>query len=159
MEEEIANLNELARVAYQAYAKSTGGKNFQGQPMPGWDDLPPHITTAWMEATSSTVYEASKVLGRTLVGKPVEMMTNFHGRTNALLQRDRIVIGTDPINGHEHWLRKASADAIVLTDSIEERQEFATEEQARRALNRYRALGGTVPVDIRTAPAQAIEMK
>jgi len=38
---------EIARSAYKAYAASTGNKNFQGNPMPEFDDLTQSIKIAW----------------------------------------------------------------------------------------------------------------
>ena len=40
----------LAREAYDAYGATTLYKNFQGNPMPKWDDLPEKIRTAWVAA-------------------------------------------------------------------------------------------------------------
>lgn len=39
--------NLAARAAYQMYGKSVDFKNFQGNPMPEWNDLPEAIKTAW----------------------------------------------------------------------------------------------------------------
>lgn len=41
---------EVAKLAYQAYAANTGGKNYQGNPMPEFDALPEAIKTAWEAA-------------------------------------------------------------------------------------------------------------
>lgn len=41
---------EIAASAYRAYAASTGNKNFRGDPMPAFDDLPQPIRTAWEAA-------------------------------------------------------------------------------------------------------------
>lgn len=41
---------ELAKVAYAAYGEATGGKNYQGLPMPEWDDLGDAIQYAWVES-------------------------------------------------------------------------------------------------------------
>lgn len=41
---------EIAKTAYRAYAASTGNKNFRGDPMPEFDDLPQPIRTAWEAA-------------------------------------------------------------------------------------------------------------
>jgi hypothetical protein len=46
---------ELAQAAYEAYGVSTGGKNYQGLPMPSWDDLGVPIRTAWVAATTAVV--------------------------------------------------------------------------------------------------------
>lgn len=40
----------LAMEMYQAYGKSTDFKNFQGNPMPAWQDLPEGIQKAWIAA-------------------------------------------------------------------------------------------------------------
>jgi len=39
-----------ARIAYTAYGKVTDFKNFQGNPMPAFDDLPEQIQEAWTAA-------------------------------------------------------------------------------------------------------------
>lgn len=41
---------DIAASAYRAYAASTGNKNFRGEPMPAFDDLPQAIRTAWEAA-------------------------------------------------------------------------------------------------------------
>lgn len=40
----------LARIAYEAYGKTTDFKNYQGLAMPTYDDLPPKIKEAWENA-------------------------------------------------------------------------------------------------------------
>lgn len=47
----------LAKTAYEAYGISTGGKNYQGLPMPSWDDLGEPIRTAWVAATTAVARE------------------------------------------------------------------------------------------------------
>lgn len=42
-----------ARKAYAAYGDSTGGKNFQGNPMPTFDALPDAIKAAWRAACAA----------------------------------------------------------------------------------------------------------
>lgn len=44
---------ELAKVAYQAYGDTTGWKNFQGNPMPQWEDLGDMIQAAWVNASQA----------------------------------------------------------------------------------------------------------
>lgn len=41
---------ELARAAYAAYGDTTGGKNYQGLPMPAFAELTPTIRAAWVSA-------------------------------------------------------------------------------------------------------------
>jgi hypothetical protein len=40
-------MGEPGMVGYEAYAKSTGGKTFDGRDMPKWADLPQRIRDAW----------------------------------------------------------------------------------------------------------------
>lgn len=42
------NADGLAKGAYLAYGRSTGNKNFRGEEMPKWEDLPEAIRTAWV---------------------------------------------------------------------------------------------------------------
>lgn len=42
--------SNLAQAAYRAYGDTTGGLNYQGLPMPTWDDLGPAIQAAWVAA-------------------------------------------------------------------------------------------------------------
>jgi hypothetical protein len=46
-----------ARMGYDAYALSTGGKTFDGRSMPSWDDLPERIRDAWRAATDAVLKE------------------------------------------------------------------------------------------------------
>ena len=45
----------LAQTAYEAYGASTGGKNYQGLPMPSWDDVGEPIRAAWAAAVTAVV--------------------------------------------------------------------------------------------------------
>lgn len=44
---------EAAQRAYAAYGKTTDYKNFQGNPMPAWDDLGDTIQRAWTNAAAA----------------------------------------------------------------------------------------------------------
>lgn len=46
------NINR-AMAAYAAYGKTTDFKNFQGNPMPAWADLPDKIREAWVNASDA----------------------------------------------------------------------------------------------------------
>jgi hypothetical protein len=52
------DLPTLAQIAYEAYGDMTGGVNYQGLPMPGWDGLPARIKAAWNAAVNATVKTA-----------------------------------------------------------------------------------------------------
>ncbi len=47
--------DDLAQVAYAAYGTATDGKNYQGLPMPTWDDLGAPIQDAWRAAARGVV--------------------------------------------------------------------------------------------------------
>lgn len=44
------NEDEIAHRSYWAYGEVTGNKNFRGDPMPRWEDLPEQIQKAWIAA-------------------------------------------------------------------------------------------------------------
>ena len=66
-----------ARAAYDAYAKRTGGRTFEGNGMMAWPDLPERIREAWLDAvkaalehgqpiaTPATPHPAAETKGRT----------------------------------------------------------------------------------------------
>lgn len=41
-----------AKEAYLAYGQTTDFKNYQGLPMPRWEDLTPRIKEAWIAAAT-----------------------------------------------------------------------------------------------------------
>jgi hypothetical protein len=41
------------QIGYEAYARFTGGKTFDGRQMPKWDELPANIKDAWDAAATS----------------------------------------------------------------------------------------------------------
>jgi len=59
----------LAELAYQAYGAVTDFKNFRGEPMPEFRDLPETIQKAW-EAATRIVYQAAEP-------KPETMLTSY----------------------------------------------------------------------------------
>ena len=48
-------MNDLGKTGYEAYAKYTGGKTFDGRDMPTWDALPENIREAWRAAARAIV--------------------------------------------------------------------------------------------------------
>jgi hypothetical protein len=44
---------EFAKIAYAAYGRTVQQKNFRGEPMPSWEDLPVEIHRAWSAAASA----------------------------------------------------------------------------------------------------------
>jgi hypothetical protein len=47
------NKIELAMIAYDAYGAVTDHKNYQGLPMPKWEELPEKIREAWYAAAGA----------------------------------------------------------------------------------------------------------
>lgn len=48
--ESPASIEDLAKVAYNAYGTAVGFKNFRGDPMPAWENLGTTIQSAWIAA-------------------------------------------------------------------------------------------------------------
>lgn len=44
---------QMAEAGYAAYAKTTDGKNFRGEPMPEFDQLPEKQREAWVNAAGA----------------------------------------------------------------------------------------------------------
>jgi len=65
---------KLAREAYARYAAVTDNKNYQGLPMPEFDDLPDTIKKAWCAAiqpqleTKDQIYKIMMILGDAHLG-------------------------------------------------------------------------------------------
>jgi hypothetical protein len=55
------NWELIAQSAYAAYGRTTDFKNYQGLPMPKWEDLPENIQKAWVAAVTNAVYKAYKM--------------------------------------------------------------------------------------------------
>jgi hypothetical protein len=51
---------ELAKEGYQAYGDKAQWKNYQGLPMPVWDNLPENIKSYWV-AAAKTISQSSHV--------------------------------------------------------------------------------------------------
>lgn len=65
-------MSEQARRGYEGYAKSTGGKTFDGRDMPKWSELPPRIQDAWRDAIVAAVDQPPK--DETIVDKQVRLL-------------------------------------------------------------------------------------
>ena len=53
VEQRIMAHANAAQQAYAAYSASTGNKNFRGEEMPAWEELPPAIQAAWNAAADA----------------------------------------------------------------------------------------------------------
>jgi hypothetical protein len=63
-------VEDLAQIGYQAYAEHTGGKNYRGEPMPSWAELPDPQHGAWLAAAAAIALHAQAAPANTL---PVEV--------------------------------------------------------------------------------------
>lgn len=53
----VNDIHALARSAYEAYGRTTDFKNYQGLPMPRWDDLGEAIQLAWTAAAEVAYWQ------------------------------------------------------------------------------------------------------
>lgn len=49
------NADNLAQMAYEAYAEHQGWKNYQGDPIPQWEGVRDDIKAAWQVAVDTVV--------------------------------------------------------------------------------------------------------
>lgn len=68
----MSKVDELARVAYDAYGEATGYRNYQGKPMPSFDDLGGTIQHAWHEAAAAVYVRASRDMADRIVAAVAE---------------------------------------------------------------------------------------
>lgn len=54
------NVEELAKQAYEVYGKRAQWKNYQGKPMPQYDNLPPTIKGCWEVVASFFIGRLAK---------------------------------------------------------------------------------------------------
>lgn len=54
------DVSELAVVAYTAYGQTTDFKNFLGNPMPQWHELPETIQNAWMASVRAVLVASER---------------------------------------------------------------------------------------------------
>lgn len=66
-----SELRAFAKKGYEAYGNQTDFKNFRGEPMPAWDELPETIQSAWVAAANviamETVTDFAKGLHEELI--------------------------------------------------------------------------------------------
>lgn len=58
-EAKLMSWENQGKVAYEAYARSTGGLNFNGHLLPRFEDLPPSIQETWVFCVRYTEYAAN----------------------------------------------------------------------------------------------------
>lgn len=68
--EAISPLEAIAKIGYRAYGETTEYKNYQGLPMPTWEELPPRIQQAWIAASSAVMTSTLQCLRLSSVPEP-----------------------------------------------------------------------------------------
>lgn len=63
---------ELGKIAYLAYGDSVGWKNYQGLPMPQWDQLSVAIQGGWIAAAVKIAKLPAKELSHLRGGLPTK---------------------------------------------------------------------------------------
>jgi len=53
LRQRMTHPDDTGEAAYLAYGDYTDWKNFRGEPMPAWADLPPRIMNAWRVAATA----------------------------------------------------------------------------------------------------------
>lgn len=66
------DIARLARLAYAAYGETTDYKNYQGLPMPAFDDLPVKIREAWNAAAVAVGVAVQQAMGQGATPYPQE---------------------------------------------------------------------------------------
>ena len=52
-------IDHYAKIGYDAYGDNADWKNYQGKPMPTWDELPENIKESWRVSTKA-IMDASR---------------------------------------------------------------------------------------------------
>lgn len=85
------NIQEIAKLAYRAYGEVTDFKNFQGNPMPEWEQLTPTIQRAWVAAVTDAQSRLVERIEPPLDKREVAQI--MHARNYAGLHADAGVPG------------------------------------------------------------------
>jgi hypothetical protein len=55
----MPSVEELAKVAFDAYSKAVGGRNVQGLPIPEWEEVGPKVQDGWKAAVIESIKKYS----------------------------------------------------------------------------------------------------
>lgn len=59
--------DEIARIAFEAYAKQVGGKTYDGKPIPGWNELGDNVRAGWRAAIEAIVKHVAKLVSNKMI--------------------------------------------------------------------------------------------
>ncbi len=62
----IEEVEAIVRAGYEAYSQSTGNKNYRGEEMPKWEDLPEKIQNAWIAAAERICHLYGGIVARSV---------------------------------------------------------------------------------------------
>jgi len=110
--EQLAAFQPFAKEGYEAYAKQTGGKTFDGRDMPTWDQLPSSIKDAWSAGAEYVLEHARNQL------EPIYEQIERHANimNGAALVRDMPVITASNVKISRYL---EALDELLLTGHIE----------------------------------------
>ena len=72
----VETTEDRARRAYQAYGETTHFRNYQGLPMPAWEDLGTPIQHAWMAAADALTGQTKETTVQLTLGRSVHYTLN-----------------------------------------------------------------------------------
>ena len=58
----MPDYNELGRIGFNAYSEKADWKNYEGNPIPQWPDLPQHIRDKWAVATEAIAVQVDPAI-------------------------------------------------------------------------------------------------
>ena len=100
----------FARFAYIAYGKATGFENYQGLPMPAWEDLPPAIVDAWCAVANFFIQQPDVpdvFLSRALLNASLQTLQAAKPKDRSVKDRHYAILITDlekVIGCFETWM-------------------------------------------------------
>jgi hypothetical protein len=71
------NLSAFAQHLYNTYAASAGNKNFQGNPMPTWDELPEAIRSHWRAVAAESAHVVTEQVERAVNTRPATELLRY----------------------------------------------------------------------------------
>ncbi|GAA4002047.1 hypothetical protein GCM10022631_10830 [Deinococcus rubellus] len=111
--EQLAPFRPFAKEGYEAYAKQTGGKTFDGRDMPTWEQLPENIKDAWSAGAEYVLEHARNQL------EPIYEQIERHANimNGAALVKDLPVISASNFKIGQYL---EVLDELLLTGHIEQ---------------------------------------
>lgn len=117
---------ELAAIAYHAYGKTTDFKNFRGEPMPEFHNLPENITQAWTAAVSAVKDELLPPTPLTDLYEQLERGVEGHKTSFPKVGRE-IAVAVTNLQTSKLWFEKALGLISVGGDTLVKDERYTGE--------------------------------